>query len=95
MADALKAVARVKKSDRPVHHTVVGDGPLRGSLHRLASELDLDAEVRFWVHGTGRRSRPSSGKPTSSSRPASRPRAETRREFPTSSRKPWAAGFPW
>lgn len=47
MADALKAVARVKKSDRPVHHTVVGDGPLRGSLHRLASELDLDAEVRF------------------------------------------------
>jgi colanic acid/amylovoran biosynthesis glycosyltransferase len=43
----IRAVARLKESGRKVTYTVVGDGPRRQELERLAVELDLRDRVRF------------------------------------------------
>lgn len=42
----LQAIARVHK-DIPIQLTIVGDGPIRGQLEQLASDLELSTDVRF------------------------------------------------
>ena len=44
---ALEAVARLITLGRPIHYTIVGDGPLRGSLEDLAKTLDIASQVTF------------------------------------------------
>ncbi len=51
----LRAVARVAEDVPDVHLHVVGRGPLRGELERLAGELGLDGRVTF--HGEVRHDR--------------------------------------
>jgi glycosyltransferase involved in cell wall biosynthesis len=48
-ATLLRAVARVRRTAPSVTLDVVGDGPLRASLVRLADDLGIDGAVRF--HG--------------------------------------------
>ncbi|SRR5579875_134997 len=43
----LRAFARVAQVDSAVELAIIGDGPLRGSLERLASALGLSGRVRF------------------------------------------------
>lgn len=45
VSDFLKALARCRREGLPVHGLVVGDGPLRGEMERLA--LSLGAEAVF------------------------------------------------
>ncbi|MCI0745078.1 MAG: glycosyltransferase [Verrucomicrobia subdivision 3 bacterium] len=49
LAYALEAVARVGAKHRKVHFDIVGDGPLRGELEKLAVRLGIADSVRF--HG--------------------------------------------
>lgn len=42
----LRAIA-ILRSQRTIRAAIVGDGPLRGSLESLASELGISADVRF------------------------------------------------
>lgn len=46
-AEALRALSGLVRQGRDVALTVVGDGPERGALERLASELHVAARVRF------------------------------------------------
>jgi colanic acid/amylovoran biosynthesis glycosyltransferase len=46
---ALKAIARCVQDHRPVEYHIVGDGPLKSSLQRLAADLGLQNQARF--HG--------------------------------------------
>jgi len=48
-ADVLRALWLLRESHPDVRWDVVGDGPQRGTLERLAGELELDGRVRF--HG--------------------------------------------
>src|SRR5262249_10118044 len=43
----LRACAEVARTDKDFRCEIVGDGPLRGALERLASELDLTDRVHF------------------------------------------------
>jgi teichuronic acid biosynthesis glycosyltransferase TuaC len=47
--DVLRALWLLRDSHPQIRYEVVGDGPERGRLERLASELQLDGRVRF--HG--------------------------------------------
>jgi colanic acid/amylovoran biosynthesis glycosyltransferase len=47
LAYALQAVASVAPAWPSLRYTIVGDGPLRGSLERLASTLGIGDRVRF------------------------------------------------
>ena len=49
---AIRAVGRVKGSGRPVRFAVMGDGPLRAHLERLAGELGLAGDVQLTGPGT-------------------------------------------
>ena len=49
---AIRAVARVRGSGRPVRLAVMGDGPLRSDLERLAAKLDLAGDVQLVGAGT-------------------------------------------
>jgi len=44
---ALKAVAKLKDK-YPLHYDIVGDGPLRPDLEKLAADLGLGSSVKFW-----------------------------------------------
>lgn len=44
---AIQAVAEARRRGRNIHFTVVGDGPLQSSLHKLANELEIAEEVNF------------------------------------------------
>lgn len=44
---ALKAVSLLSDDARSLEYTIIGDGPLRGSLEELVSELALGERVRF------------------------------------------------
>lgn len=44
---AILAIAHVIASGRPVHYTIVGDGPLRGEFEHLIEKLGLTAHVTF------------------------------------------------
>ncbi len=43
----LEAVAAVRREGRPLTLTIVGDGPQRQALQRLAGQLEIDHAVRF------------------------------------------------
>jgi colanic acid/amylovoran biosynthesis glycosyltransferase len=47
----LRAIARVIASGRAVSYTIVGEGPQRGDLERLAQELGIEQSVAFagWI----------------------------------------------
>ena len=45
--EAIRTVARLRDRGRPTSLTVIGDGPERGGLERLAAELGLTDEVVF------------------------------------------------
>ena len=47
IADALRAVARARASVPTIRYTIVGDGPLRAELERLATSLGVADMVRF------------------------------------------------
>ena len=47
--DVLRALWLLRDSHPQVQYEIVGDGPERGALERLAGELELDGRVRF--HG--------------------------------------------
>ncbi len=46
-ADAVRALARLRQPGRPVHLWLVGDGPLRGSLQKLARQLNVEDRVHL------------------------------------------------
>jgi glycosyltransferase involved in cell wall biosynthesis len=43
----LEAIARLRRQGRPLRLTVIGDGPERGALERLARELGVAGQTRF------------------------------------------------
>jgi glycosyltransferase involved in cell wall biosynthesis len=46
-SDVLRALWVLRESHPQIGYEVVGDGPERGALERLAAELELDGRVRF------------------------------------------------
>ena len=44
---SLKAIAKVIRSGRLLTYTIIGDGPLKSSLERLASDLEINAHIKF------------------------------------------------
>lgn len=47
ISGALRALAMVRRKDEKAHLSIIGDGPDRGMLERLTTELDLGDAVRF------------------------------------------------
>jgi glycosyltransferase involved in cell wall biosynthesis len=44
---AIRAVAEARRRGKNIHFTVVGDGPLKSSLHKLATELGIAGAISF------------------------------------------------
>ncbi len=51
---AIRAVAAVARTGRPVRYDIIGDGPLRGDLSKLIEQLDMNGIVT--IHGSKRKS---------------------------------------
>lgn len=47
IADALRAVAIARRRVPSIRYTIIGDGPLRGTLEALARSLRIETHVRF------------------------------------------------